>query len=143
MKTFFALACFAAAAAAQRIAIGAPASMSTVAAGSNITVEVDKPNSLSGSTEVGLAIGVLPCGSSPCSSINVTQFLGNIVYSGSFDPQYDSSDPSKPPFQNFSIEIPSTATSGQQLSIGVVHLSIVGASGTPFTEVVNTTVVVQ
>lgn len=50
MKSFLALACFAASALAQRISIGAPAAMTTIARGSNITIEIDKPVRFSKST---------------------------------------------------------------------------------------------
>ena len=57
----------------------------------------------------------------------MTEILGDLMYSGPFDPQYDNSDPAKPPHQNFTITVPESFTSGQ-VSLGVVHLSIVGVS---------------
>ena len=88
-------------------------------------------NSLTGSTEVGIAIGLWPCGgpkgTSKCASTDVSQVLGNVVYTGSFKPEYDSTDPTKPPHQNFEVTVPSSFSPGQ-VSLGVAHLSLVGVS---------------
>ena len=106
MKFAVALVAFATSALAQHIEIGAPKNFAAVKAGSKITVEVDRPvrpslapscplfrvfcssglavcaqNSLTGSTEVGIAIGLWPCGgpkgTSKCASTDVSQVLGN------------------------------------------------------------------
>ena len=160
MKFAIALAALATSAFAQRIQIGAPQNFAEVKAGSKITVEVDRPvrapvpihtplsseffltrarslyaqNSLTGSTEVGIAIGLWPCGgpkgTSKCASTDVSQVLGNVVYTGSFNPEYDSKDPTKLPHQNFEVTVPSSFSSGQ-VSLGVAHLSLVGVSVPP------------
>ncbi|EJF56663.1 hypothetical protein BD309DRAFT_962004 [Dichomitus squalens] len=145
MKSFVALAALAASAFAQRIQIGVPANLAEIQPGSNITVEVDRPNSLTGSTEVALAIGLFPCGgvkgATSCSSMDVSQVLGNVVYNGPYNPQYATDAPSKPPHQNFSVTVPSTFQSGQ-VSLGVAHFSLVGAGQSPLYEFVNVTLVV-
>ena len=88
-------------------------------------------NSLTGSTEVGIAIGLWPCGgpkgTSKCASTDVSQVLGNVVYTGSYKPAYDSKAPTKPPHQNFDITIPSSFSKGE-VSLGIAHLSLVGVS---------------
>ncbi|KAM5538575.1 hypothetical protein V8D89_007604 [Ganoderma adspersum] len=131
MKFAIALVAFAASALAQHIEVGAPNNFAEVKAGSKITVEVDRPNSLTGSTEVGIAIGLWPCGgpkgTSKCASTDVSQVLGNVVYTGSYKPEYDSNAPTKPPHQNFEITVPSSFSKGE-VSLGVAHLSLVGGS---------------
>ncbi|KAI1794788.1 hypothetical protein LXA43DRAFT_86615 [Ganoderma leucocontextum] len=145
MKFATTLAALAASAVAQRIQIGAPKNLAQVKPGSKITVEVDRPNSLTGSTEVAIAIGLWPCGgpkgTSKCASTDVSQVLGNVVYTGSFKPEYDSKAPTKPPHQNFEITVPSTFSSGQ-VSLGIAHLSLVGAGASPFYEFTNITLVI-
>ncbi|PIL30788.1 hypothetical protein GSI_06956 [Ganoderma sinense ZZ0214-1] len=146
MKFALALVAFAASALAQHIEIGTPKNFAEVKAGSKITVEVNRPNSLTGSTEVGIAIGLWPCGgakgASKCASTDVSQVLGSVVYTGSYKPQYDSTQPSKPPHQNFEITVPSSFSKGQ-VSLGVAHLSLVGAGSEPFYEFTNTTLVIS
>ena len=53
--------------------------------------------------------------------------LGDVVYTGSYKPQYDSKAPTKPPHQNFDITIPSSFSKGE-VSLGIAHLSLVGVS---------------
>ncbi|RPD77396.1 hypothetical protein L226DRAFT_544056 [Lentinus tigrinus ALCF2SS1-7] len=146
MKSFLTLAALAASALAQSVNIGSPADMSTVTAGNNITVQVNRPNTLTGSQEVAIAIGLFPCGGTdgqaPCAATNTTGVLGNVLYTGPYDPQYADGAPSLPPHQNFSIQVPSTFESGQ-VSLGVAHFALVGASMMPIYEFVNTTLVVQ
>ena len=88
-------------------------------------------NSLTGLTEVGIAIGLWPCGgpkgTSKCASTDVSQVLGNVVYTGSYKPAYDSKAPTKPPHQNFEVTIPSSFSKGE-VSLGIAHLSLVGVS---------------
>ncbi|TFY80333.1 hypothetical protein EWM64_g3682 [Hericium alpestre] len=90
MKFFaavFALASFAAVS-AQNIAIGAPADGTSVSPRSTITVQVLRPNSLTGSQEVAVAISILGCQSYPAGCPDPTQVLGTTLYSGGFNPQY-------------------------------------------------------
>ncbi|KAK7052470.1 hypothetical protein R3P38DRAFT_2860513 [Favolaschia claudopus] len=125
---------------AQKASIGVPLPGEAVQAGSNITVEIDRPNSLTPSTEVGIGIGFLSCvdfNSSACPS--PSEVLGSILYSGPFNPQYTNVSSSKPPHQNFTVTIPSTAKSGPA-QIAVTHSSLVGAGPFPFNEVFNITV---
>ena len=144
MKSFFALSALVASAFAQNVAIGAPADMTTITPGSDLTVRVDRPvrtvspplrgpphlllqNSLTGSEEVVVVIGLWPC-QGPCADQNVTEILGNVVYKGAFDPQYDTNEPAGvPPHQNFTVTVPESFTTGQ-VSLGVVHVALVGVS---------------
>ncbi|KAF7377905.1 hypothetical protein MSAN_00214200 [Mycena sanguinolenta] len=129
---------FAATALAQAVDIGAPAAGTTVSAGSNITVEIDRPDSLTASTEVAVVIGFLSCGASGCPPPSET--LGTILYNGPYDPEFsnDGSGVNKPPHQNFTVTIPSSASSGPA-QLGVIHLALVGLSETPLFETLNVT----
>ncbi|KAJ7143709.1 hypothetical protein C8R44DRAFT_657321 [Mycena epipterygia] len=71
---------------AQSIKIGAPVRGSTVHRGSKVVVEVDRPDTLTGSTEVAIVIGFQSCSQYPCSS--PMDRIGNILYNGSYDPQF-------------------------------------------------------
>ncbi|KAI0357359.1 hypothetical protein OH77DRAFT_1399218 [Trametes cingulata] len=133
----------------QRIAIGAPAEWSVIQPGSNITVEVDRPMTLTGSQEVAVAIGLWPCAgygeaaNRTCAEVDVTQVLGNVMYSGPYEPKLQPGQEAiKPPYQNFTITVPSTFTDGQ-VSLGVAHFSLIGAGAAPFMEVANITLIVQ
>ncbi|KAI0632500.1 hypothetical protein C8Q77DRAFT_1074440 [Trametes polyzona] len=153
----FALAYLTIAALGQRIAIGAPAEWSTFAPGSNITVEVDRPMTLTGSQEVAIAIGLWPCAgygdaaNRTCAEMDVTQVLGDVLYAGPYAPKLPQEPSYKPPHQNFTITIPPNFATGQA-SLGVAHFAIIGvglsspqqrASSMPFMEVVNMTVLIQ
>ncbi|PIL28307.1 hypothetical protein GSI_09596 [Ganoderma sinense ZZ0214-1] len=159
MKFALALAAFAASALAQHIEIGAPTNFAEVKAGSKITVEVNRPcvfadpgsrlaicphwqNSLTGSTEVGIAIGLWPCGASKCASTDVSQVLGTVVYAGAYKAAYDSAQPSQPPHQTFEVTVPASFAKGE-VSLGVAHLFLMGAGSEPVYEFVNTTLVVS
>jgi len=51
--------------------------------------------------------------------------MGRILYNGPFDPQYH--EPYNPPYENFTVQIPSNMV-GTAL-IGVAHVTLVGVSG--------------
>ncbi|KAJ7023070.1 hypothetical protein C8F04DRAFT_970561 [Mycena alexandri] len=110
---------------AQSAAIGAPADGSSVQAGSNITVEVDRPDTLTGSTEVAVVIGFLSCNGRPACPA-ASEVLGSILYNGPFNPQFVTGV-SRPPHQNFTVTIPSTFPSGPA-QLAVSHFSLVGVS---------------
>ncbi|RPD62829.1 hypothetical protein L227DRAFT_562089 [Lentinus tigrinus ALCF2SS1-6] len=130
---------FIASALAQRIAVGAPAEWTNVQPGQNVTVRVDKPNSLSGSQDIAIAIGLWPCGSTACSNIDVQEVLGDVVYSGPYTPQLVS--PGLPPFQNFTVTVPEHFQP-QQVSLSVAHFALIGAGSMPFMEVANITLII-
>ncbi|KAF7304336.1 hypothetical protein HMN09_00835400 [Mycena chlorophos] len=122
--------------AAQSIDIGAPADGSTVTAGSNVVVEVDRPDSLTGSTEVAIVIGLATCQSAGNCPAPL-DFLGTILYNGPYSPEFQNngSGPNKPPYQNFTVTIPAGASGPSQLN--VLHLALVGASEGAFLEAKN------
>ncbi|KAI0061550.1 hypothetical protein BV25DRAFT_1916897 [Artomyces pyxidatus] len=131
------LASIAAAASAQTINIGLPTAGTSVTPGSSITVQANRPNSLSSSQEVAIVISMLEC-SGPCP--DPADRLGTTLYSGSFNPQYPAHPrPQDQPQQNFTVTVPSyfTAATAQ---LSVVHLSLIGAGPVPLFEIKNTTV---
>ncbi|KAF8956514.1 hypothetical protein BDZ97DRAFT_1592478, partial [Flammula alnicola] len=121
----------------QRIAIGYPSDGTSVAAGSNVTVEIDRPDTLSGSTEVAVVIAVNSCHNTTCIPPN--DILGSILYNGPYNPQFQPSAPaSKPPHQNFTVTIPPAVAKGRA-QLAVFHVSLIGAGPEPFTETQNIT----
>ncbi|KAJ6555077.1 hypothetical protein DFH09DRAFT_1165476 [Mycena vulgaris] len=125
---------------AQRIEIGAPADGSSVKAGSNMTVEVDRPDTLTGSTEVAIVIGFLSCVGFPEGCPPPSDIIGNILYNGPYDPEFHTNvSRSKPPHQNFTVTIPASARTGPA-QLSVTHFSLVGAGPFPFLESLNITV---
>ncbi|KAG6887339.1 hypothetical protein C0995_015968 [Termitomyces sp. Mi166 len=122
---------------AQSIVIGYPADGASVTPGSNLTVEIDRPDTLTGSTEVAVVIGVISCPTSGCRSVG--DGVGTVLYNGGYDPQFHTTAPvSKPPHQNFTIAIPSTLPKGKA-QLGVVHTTLIGALLFPFLETRNIT----
>jgi hypothetical protein len=80
-----------------------------------------------------MVISMLQC------SPNVTcpspsEILGNVLYTGSFDPEF-------PPFftgdnqpqQNFSVQVPSDFVKGRQVQLAVTLLTLIGVSCLSFT----------
>ncbi|KAL4944953.1 hypothetical protein BDV06DRAFT_185988 [Aspergillus oleicola] len=136
MKTFAILASLAATALAQNVFVSLPQGKQ-VKAGSDVTVRVTRPNSLTGSTEIGIAIGIQHCGDDGCLDSDST--LGTELYAGSYSPNYHES--TGMPYQNFTVTIPEGTATGPAV-VGVAHAALVGASVWPFFEVVNTTATV-
>ncbi|EMD40611.1 hypothetical protein CERSUDRAFT_91348 [Gelatoporia subvermispora B] len=141
MKSFFVLASFVAACFAQGIQIGAPLPNSNITVGSNFTVEVDRPESLTGSEEVAIIIGINECPQTAAGcndpTFDIQNNIGIVLYEGPFNPQFDNSTPPdhKPPHQNFTVTAP--GTSGEWY-LSVSHLSIVAAGNVLF-EIKNET----
>ncbi|KAB8071476.1 hypothetical protein BDV29DRAFT_179133 [Aspergillus leporis] len=137
MKAPYFLALLVATVSAQNAVIGYPAEGQQIAQGEELVVQVQRPNSLTGSVEVAVAIGVAFCASSPCFAPKDS--IGTILYNGPFKPEYHET--SQPPYQNFTVQIPDSAAEGTA-QINVAHVAIVGASTWPFFETLNRTVTV-
>ncbi|KAI0317628.1 hypothetical protein OF83DRAFT_1120372 [Amylostereum chailletii] len=141
MKFLALLAAFATGALAQTIAIGYPTNGTSISAGTN-TVEVDRPDTLTGSQEIAIVIAIVPCnadGSCP----NPVDRLGTVLYTGSFDPEFPAFPaPRNVPQQNFTVTIPDSL-SGEKALLSVVHFSLVGASPQPLFEIKDVTVNVE
>ncbi|KAF7587687.1 hypothetical protein BBP40_006873 [Aspergillus hancockii] len=137
MKAPYILALLAATVSAQNAGIGYPAEGQQISPGDELVVQVQRPNSLTGSVELGVAVGISFCASSPCFSPK--ESLGTLLYNGPFKPEYHET--SRPPYQNFTVQIPDSAAEGTA-QINIAHVAIVGASAWPFLETLNRTVTV-
>ncbi|EKM60344.1 uncharacterized protein PHACADRAFT_23720 [Phanerochaete carnosa HHB-10118-sp] len=137
MKYFTVVAALAATGLAQSIVISTPAANSTVSAGQPITVEVDKQNTLTGSIEVALVLSIVPCPADGCTdpSYNPSDDLGQIFYNGAYNPQSQPGAPQKPPHQNFTVQVPTSFTSGENVALIATHLNLVGAGPEPVLQV--------
>ncbi|KAH0826866.1 hypothetical protein J3R83DRAFT_4404 [Lanmaoa asiatica] len=136
-KSLFTLFLFATAVFAQGAVIGLPMAQQTVSAGDNLVVQVQRPNTLTGSEEVAVAIGLQSCPNRPCTP--PSSFMGSILYNGPFDPVYH--EPYLPPYQNFTVQVPSSVATGTAL-IGVAHVTLIGAGLYPFLETLNQTIII-
>ncbi|KAJ3575118.1 hypothetical protein NP233_g1314 [Leucocoprinus birnbaumii] len=108
---------------AQRISVSSPPDQATVSAGQQMVIEVDRPNFLSSAQEVAVVIGIQSCAATPCAPPSGT--MGQILYSGGFDPKPDPNDAIKPPHQNFTVTLPSNLPKGSA-QVGVAHFSLIG-----------------
>ncbi|KAJ5543736.1 hypothetical protein N7513_007244 [Penicillium frequentans] len=132
MQLFSSLAAFAGLALAQNAVIGLPTPNQTVAPGSNII------NSLSGSTEMAVAIGLVSCLHRVCQP--ASNIMGSIVYNGLFDPTYHETY--LPPYQNFTVTVPFAFAAGQA-QINVAHATLLGAGPYPDLESLNQTIIIS
>ncbi|KAL4784899.1 hypothetical protein BJX76DRAFT_356635 [Aspergillus varians] len=139
MKPFAILASLAATALAQNAFVNLPDG-DQLPAGDQVTVQVTRPNSLTGSREIGVAIGLQSCPTSPCQPSD--SVLGVALYTGSFNPQYHGSSGAGVPYENFTVTIPEDTPRGRAV-VGVAHAALVGAVSGPLFEVVtaNATIV--
>ncbi|KAI0712905.1 hypothetical protein C8Q72DRAFT_220600 [Fomitopsis betulina] len=129
------------AAVAQNINIALPAALTTVNAGDNITVQVEKPNSLTGSTEVGIAISLKSCNgfTGGCDAVDISEVLGRTLLISQWAPTYHEGG--WYPYFNFSVTIPAGFQSGDAI-LSATHLVLVGAGPFPYTQVANQTITV-
>ncbi|KAL0568334.1 hypothetical protein V5O48_013656 [Marasmius crinis-equi] len=130
-------------AAAQKANIAQPTSSSDVQAGSDINVEVDRPNFQSSANEVSIVLGLVSCpdSSQPCRAPQEGGGIGKILYQGPYNPQFGGYF-ALPPHQNFTLNIPTDTPKGNaQLSL--TQFSLVGASLDPnlFYDVVHVNIV--
>ncbi|KAJ5550393.1 hypothetical protein N7461_005091 [Penicillium sp. DV-2018c] len=137
MKFLISIALFIVSAFAQRAMIGLPHPGQRIHSGKDVVIQVQRPNFQSSSEELGIAIGLTSCASSPCRDAD--EVLGTILYNGPFKPVYHES--SQPPYQNFTVKVPSSATVGKS-QINVAHAALIGAGPMPFLESFNQTVFV-
>jgi hypothetical protein len=123
MNFFVSLALFAGSALAQNAGIGLPTAGQKLTKGSDIVVQVQRPNSLTGSTEMAVAIGISSCATRPCNPPD--EFMGTILYNGAFKPEYHET--SLPPYENFTVTVPSDFAVGNA-QINVAHATLIGVS---------------
>ncbi|CAA7262901.1 unnamed protein product [Cyclocybe aegerita] len=123
-------------AAAQASFIGYPPAGSSIHPGQEITVQVVRPNSIQGSIEVGMIIGLLDCQFLPCPPPNAR--VGTILFNGDFAPQLHE-QPGMP-YQNFTVTIPSADFLPDNVAqLGVVRFHLIGAGPSPVLEFNNVT----
>lgn len=72
---------------------------------------------------MAVAIGIASCSSGSCHPAD--ELMGSILYNGQFHPVYHES--SQPPYQNFTVIIPSSLASGEA-QINVAHATLIGVS---------------
>jgi hypothetical protein len=84
-------------------------------------------NSLTGSHEVAIVIGLQSCVSNLCADFAPSDYLGSLLYSGPFNPQYAAGQAQKPPHQNFTVTVPSYISKGAA-RVSVAHWSLIGVS---------------
>ncbi|KIJ59186.1 hypothetical protein HYDPIDRAFT_118773 [Hydnomerulius pinastri MD-312] len=114
--------------------ITAPAAGSTVTAGSEITVQVTVVGSLLNFDEISVAIGLQSCPDGSCNPTD--QYLGTILYQGSYSPQ--ASGVGNNLFENFTVTIPASTASGQA-TLGVANFYLAGGGFGPYLDVVSET----
>ncbi|KAL2809130.1 hypothetical protein BJX63DRAFT_406675 [Aspergillus granulosus] len=136
MKTFTLLTSFVATALAQNVFVNLPEGPN-IQAGGEVLIQVVRPNSLTGSRDMAVAIGIQPCNGGRCLPAEST--LGTAIYNGPYTPQIHES--SGMPYENFTLAVPADLATGPAV-VGVAHAALVGASNWPFFEVVNTTATV-
>ncbi|GKZ36207.1 hypothetical protein AbraIFM66950_007204 [Aspergillus brasiliensis] len=121
MKSILSLTLCAAIALAQGISIKSPAAGTELKAGENVTVQIVRPIFIENVVEIGIAIGIEPCSeSSGCPSPDSA--IGNLLYSGAFDPQTNGPGGQ---YENFTVTVPDLTGAAQ---IGVVRPFLVGDS---------------
>lgn len=88
-------------------------------------------NTLTGSQEVAIVIGLLSCASrGSCDTFDVSEVIGSVLYVGPYAPAYQPATPGigwKPPYQNFTVHVPPAIPKGPA-SLTVSHFSLVGVS---------------
>jgi hypothetical protein len=90
--------------------------------------DFEPQNSLTGSAEIALVIGIQSCVSKLCDQFNATDYLGSLLLrTGSYNPQYSPNATFLPPHQNFTVTIPSYLEKGKA-RLSVSHYSLVGVS---------------
>ncbi|KAF9524265.1 hypothetical protein CPB83DRAFT_898019 [Crepidotus variabilis] len=125
-SSFFVAALSIVGAAAQASCIGSPAAGSNISPNQQITVQVVRPNSIQGSTEVGLAIGLLMCQQNPCPPPSGQ--LGSVLYTGQFSPQPMGMGQY---YQNFTVTVPSYFQAPNKAQLATARLHLIGAGPSP------------
>lgn len=107
---------------AQRSFIGSPADGKTVRRGRKLVVQVVRPNSIQGSVEVGMVIGLQSCSDLTRPCFPPSQAVGSVLYNGRYKPVLHE-QPGRP-YQNFTVTIPDLdyMVGRAQLSVSRFHL---------------------
>ncbi|KAF9465598.1 hypothetical protein BDZ94DRAFT_1214424 [Collybia nuda] len=123
---------------AQRSFIWSPSEGTTVTRGHQFVVQVVRPNSIQGSTEVGIVIGLQSCPVTnpyPCAPPN--EQVGSILYNGKYNPQLHEM-PGRP-YQNFTVTVPDVDYFAGRAQLSVSRFHLIGAGPSPTLELNNVT----
>ncbi|KAF9444344.1 hypothetical protein P691DRAFT_348922 [Macrolepiota fuliginosa MF-IS2] len=115
---------------AQRSYIRNPTNGTSVAKGTPVVVQLVRPNSIQGSTEVGIALSFQSCPSSPCPPAE--QQLGSILFVGQYNPQLHEIPGN--PYQNFTVTIPDFDFGPGRAEIISTRFHLIGAGPSPVLE---------
>ncbi|KAI0360251.1 hypothetical protein OH77DRAFT_1393630 [Trametes cingulata] len=130
MKSIIVLAALALSALAQQAQIVSPAAGSTIAAGSEVTIEVHQDGAATDDVQVAIILGIRNCPSGDCNGFDPSEDgMGTLLYSGLFNPQHSPTEPQKGLFQDFTVQVPDSMSGSTLLSLA--HLQAVGAVKIP------------
>ncbi|EJF56659.1 hypothetical protein DICSQDRAFT_71036 [Dichomitus squalens LYAD-421 SS1] len=137
------LASFVAAVAAQGVKIVAPAANTTLTLGETFVIDVERPDSLTGSRDVSVAIGLLSCvdraPSGTCDDIDSAWMMGDILYAGPYHPVAPVGTNE---YENFTVTVPGDFQLGPAV-LAVAHFALVGELFWPYLEVLNETIFIE
>ncbi|TBU42877.1 hypothetical protein BD309DRAFT_991377 [Dichomitus squalens] len=137
------LASFVAAVAAQGVKIVAPAANTTLTLGETFVIDVERPDSLTGSRDVSVAIGLLSCvdraPSGTCDDIDSAWMMGDILYAGPYHPVAPVGTNE---YENFTVTVPGDFQPGPAV-LAVAHFALVGELFWPYLEVLNETIFIE
>jgi len=125
MKSILVAASFAAAAFAQGVFIAQPTPDTHIFPGGQLTVEVDKPDSLSGSKDVSVEISIAEIG---CANPVCVEFPGpaTVLFDGPYTPVM-SNPHSTTLIEDYTVTIPSSFQQGDVALLIVKHTVLIGA----------------
>ncbi|KAG2135181.1 uncharacterized protein EDB93DRAFT_1107156 [Suillus bovinus] len=122
---------------AQGAFINLPAPGSSITAGTNFTVQIGLPDTLTNSDEISIVIGIQSCPTGNCFPIS--EAMGTVLYEGPFNPEFGSG--ADDPYEDFSVQVPASFATGQA-QLGLAHFNLIGALLFPNLQLVNETVYV-
>jgi len=122
---------------AQRSFIGSPSDGATVTRGSQVVVQVVRPNSIQGSIEVGMVIGLQSCSDPTRPCYPPSQAVGSVLYNGRYNPVIHE-QPGRP-YQNFTVTIPTADYFVGKAQLSVDRFHLIGAGPSPILEFNNIT----
>jgi len=123
---------------AQNFSIAMPSSGSVLTAGDPFTMQIQQPVAQGVFQSVSIIIGLQRCGTGGCTATDGT-IMGQILYADKFSPQRHEDE--KPPYQNFTFNLPDT-----EPGAGFLHASqmfLVGAGPTPQIATASTSVTIN
>ncbi|KAI0769745.1 hypothetical protein BD413DRAFT_613764 [Trametes elegans] len=138
MKAVFVALALAAAAFAQNAEILAPAAGTSLSKSAPLTVSVKKQNSLTGSTDVSVAIGLQACSTGNCDDLPGQGMIGTVLYAGAFEPKPDAAGNV---VQNFTVQVPDGVAEGAA-RLSVAHFYILGASNVATMDIAHSDVTI-